>query len=64
MQRKWQTRRDNVLKPIEEVLNPNMITRKKLSDLNMEIWCMNQLEGEDEPFEMLFEDEINNDIFR
>ena len=57
----WQTRRDNVLGPIEEVLNPKMITRKKLSDLNMEIWCMNQLEGEDEPFEMLFEDEIGNE---
>ena len=57
----WQTRRDNVLEPIEEVLNPKMIARKKLSDLNMEIWCMNQLEGEDEPFEMMFEDEIGNE---
>ena len=50
----------NVLEPIEEVLNPKMIARKKLSDLNMEIF-MNQLEGEDEPFEMMFEDEIGNE---
>ena len=36
-------------------------TLEKLSDLNMEIWCMNQLEGEDEPFEMMFEDVGNED---
>jgi hypothetical protein len=54
----WRVRRDNVLKPIEEVLNPKIITRKKLFDLNMEIWCMNQLDGEDELFEMCFDDEV------
>ena len=56
----WQTRRDNVLKPIENILNPTIVDgyRKKLSDLNMEIWCMNQLDDEDEPFEMCFEDEV------
>ena len=25
---------------------------------NMEIWCMNQLDDENEPFEMCFEDEV------
>tara|TARA_Y100000589_G_scaffold204477_1_gene192910 strand:- start:1551 stop:2714 length:1164 start_codon:yes stop_codon:yes gene_type:complete len=56
----WQTRRDNVLNPIESILNPTIVDsyRKKLSDLNMEIWCMNQLDDEDEPFEMCFEDEV------
>ena len=56
----WQTRRDNVLKPIENILNPTIIDsyRKKLSDLNMEIWCMNQIDDENEPFEMCFEDEV------
>lgn len=56
----WQTRRDNVLNPIENILNPTIVDsyRKKLSDLNMEIWCMNQLDDEDEPFEMCFEDEV------
>ena len=29
--------------------------RKKLSDLNLEIWNMNQLDDEDEPFEMSFD---------
>jgi hypothetical protein len=56
----WQIRRDNVLNPIENILNPTIVDsyRKKLSDLNMEIWCMNQLDDEDEPFEMCFEDEV------
>ena len=55
----WQTRRDNVLAPIENILNPTIVDsyRKKLSDLNLEIWCMNQLEDEDEPFEMAFDTE-------
>jgi hypothetical protein len=55
----WQTRRDNVLSPIENILNPTIVDsyRKKLSDLNLEIWCMNQLDDEDEPFEMAFDTE-------
>ena len=55
----WQTRRDNVLAPIENILNPTIVDsyRKKLSDLNLEIWCMNQLDDEDEPFEMAFDTE-------
>jgi hypothetical protein len=56
----WQIRRDNVLSPIENILNPTIVDgyRKKLSDLNMEIWCMNQLDDENEPFEMCFEEEV------
>ena len=53
----WVVRRDNVLKPIEEVLNPKMIQRKSLSDLNLEIWSMHQIEDEDAPIEMAFDDE-------
>ena len=52
----WQTRRDNVLNPVKSLFNFD-ITTKKLSDLNMEIWYMHQLEGEDEPIEMAFDDE-------
>ena len=55
----WQARRDNVLQPIEQILNPTVLDnyRKKLSDLKLEIWCMNQLDDEDEPFEMAFDTE-------
>lgn len=55
----WQARRDNVLQPIEQILNPTVLDnyRKKLSDLKFEIWCMNQLDDEDEPFEMAFDTE-------
>ena len=53
----WIVRRDNVLKPIEQVLNPTMITRKTLSELNLEIWSMHQIEDEDAPIEMSFDDE-------
>ena len=55
----WQIRRDNILAPIGQVIQPSILDgyRKKLSDLNMEIWCMNQLEDEDEPFEMAFDTE-------
>lgn len=52
----WQTRRDNVLNPVKSLFNFDIMT-KKLSDLNMEIWYMHQLEGEDEPMEMAFDDE-------
>jgi hypothetical protein len=52
----WKTRRDNVLNPVKSLFNFDIYT-KKLSDLNMEIWYMHQLEGEDEPIEMAFDDE-------
>ena len=52
----WYTRRDNVLLPLEGVLNQKVLDdyRKKLNDLNMEIWCMKQLENE-EVHELLFD---------
>ena len=53
----WRVRRDNVLAPIEKVLNPDIIERKKLNDLKLEVWFMNQLDDEDEPFEVSFEDD-------
>jgi len=53
----WQLRRDNVLLPVERILNKDIVPTKTLSDLKMEIWLMNQLEGEDEPFEISIDDE-------
>jgi hypothetical protein len=50
----WELRRDSALKPIENILNPEIISRKKLSDFNLEIWVKNQIEGESEPFLMSF----------
>ena len=46
----WYTRRDNVLLPLEGILNQKVLDdyRKKLNDLNMEIWCMKQLENEED----------------
>ena len=52
----WQTRRETILNPIKSLFNFSL-EEKKLSDLNMEIWYMHQLEGEDEPIEMAFDDE-------
>ena len=48
----WELRRDSVLQPIETILNPEIISRKKLSDFNLEIWVKNQIEGETEPYLM------------
>ena len=55
----WQIRRDNVLEPIKQILNDKILVdyRKKLNDLNLEIWCMNQLDDEDEPFEITYDTE-------
>jgi hypothetical protein len=50
----WELRRDSVLQPIENILNPEIISRKKLSDFNLEIWVKNQIEGETEPYLMSF----------
>ena len=52
----WYTRRDNVLLPLEGILNQKVLDdyRKKLNDLNMEIWCMKQLENE-EVHELIFD---------
>jgi len=54
----WYTRRDNILSPVEQILNKDIIPRKTLSDLNLEIWNMNQLEDEDEPIEMVFDERV------
>ena len=48
----WELRRNSALLPIESILNPEIITRKKLNDFNLEIWVKDQIEGEDEPFQM------------
>lgn len=52
----WTSRRDNILNPVLSLFN-FPIHVKKLSDLNLEIWNMNQVEDEDEPFEMAFDKE-------
>ena len=54
----WYTRRDNVLLPLEGILNQKVLDdyRKKLNDLNMEIWCMKQLENE-EVHELIYDKE-------
>ena len=52
----WKARRDNVLTPVLGLFNFE-IHVQKLSDLNLEIWNFNQIEDEDEPFEMAFDKE-------
>ena len=52
----WTIRRDNVLTPILGLFNFE-IHVQKLSDLNLEIWNFNQIEDEDEPFDMAFDKE-------
>ncbi len=49
LNKSWYTRRNNVLLPLKEVLNKSLLDnyRKKLSDLNMEVLCMKQLENEE-----------------
>ena len=58
LNKSWYTRRDNILLPLEEALNPSLLDdyRKKLNDLNMEIWCIKQLENE-EHHELIFDKE-------
>ena len=50
----WYTRRDDVLEPVENILNKDIIPRKLLSDFNMEIWVLQQLETE-ETHELTFD---------
>ena len=54
LNKSWYLRRDNVLKPVEDILNKDIIPRKKLNDFNLEIWCMKQLESEN-PHELIFD---------
>mgnify|MGYP001464360377 CR=1 FL=1 len=55
----WVLRRDNVLEPLSSInggpVGENYMIRKKLSDLNIEIWVKDQIEGEEEPFPMNFD---------
>ena len=55
----WVARRDNALAPFSQVFREDIIDnyRKRLSDLKLEIWVYNQIEDEDEPFEMAFDTE-------
>ena len=50
----WYTRRDDVLEPVENILNKDAIPRKLLSDFNIEIWVLQQLETE-ETHELTFD---------
>ena len=50
----WYTRRDDVLEPVENILNKDIIPRKLLSDFNIEIWVLQQLETE-ETHELTFD---------
>ena len=54
----WYTRRDNVLVPIEQIINPDLLSnyRKKLNELKLEVWYFPQLDGEDEPVEMVIDE--------
>ena len=56
----WYLRRDNILAPIKKMFNFD-IPSKSLNDFNLEIWSMNQIDGEDEPFELLFDKEPDNE---
>jgi len=50
----WYTRRDDVLEPVENILHKDAIPRKLLSDFNIEIWVLQQLETE-ETHELTFD---------
>ena len=52
-QEMFETIRDSVLLPVEKVLNKDIIPRKELSDYKLEVYAMNQIEGEEEPFRLL-----------
>ena len=54
LNKSWYLRRDNVLEPVEGILNKDVIPRKTLNDFNLEIWCMKQLETE-ELHELMFD---------
>ena len=40
---------------LENYLNKDVIPRKKLSDFNLEVYAMHQIEGEEEPIKLLGE---------
>jgi len=49
------TIRDSVLLPVKDILKDDMIPKKKLSDFNLEVFAMNQIKGEQEPKELVFD---------
>ena len=55
----WVLRRENVLEPLSASnggpVGENYMIRKTLSDLDMDIWVKDQIEGEEEPFPMNFD---------
>ena len=51
----YQTRRDAALAPVESILNKEVIPCKKLNEFPLELWCMNQLDDEEEPVEISFD---------
>ena len=51
----YQTRRDAALAPVESILNKEVIPSKKLNEFPLELWCMNQLDDEEEPVEISFD---------
>ena len=53
----YNTIRDNVLLPVEEILQKERIPRKSISDFDLEVWCMNQLKNEEEPYELILDKE-------
>ena len=53
----YQTRRDAALASVESILNKEVIPYKKLNEFPLELWYMNQIEDEDEPFEVAFDSE-------
>ena len=53
----YQARRDAALAPVESILNKEVIPYKKLNEFPLELWYMNQIEDEEEPFEVAFDSE-------
>ena len=51
----YQTRRDAALAPVESILNKEVIPSKKLNEFPLELWCMHQLDDEEEPIEITFD---------
>ena len=51
----YQTRRDAALAPVESILNKEVIPYKKLNEFPLELWCMHQLDDEEEPIEITFD---------
>ena len=43
--------------PVEEFMQKDKIPRKTIGDFNLEVWCMNQLENEEEPYELILDKE-------